>query len=95
MLMPILPGYHIESILSLLSTYHTPDIASKAYFCQNFSASKLQLQIALSELEDGFTAFSNPSRELLPLRHLSIDLHKNGLLSVPLYAEFPIKKRCP
>jgi len=58
--------------------------------CPIHWASKLQSEIALSTTESEYIALSMASRELLPLRRLTAELHKHGLFSTPLDKPFSI-----
>lgn len=52
--------------------------------CPVHWASKLQTEVALSTAESEYIALSMATRELLPLRRLVLELHKNSLINTPL-----------
>lgn len=60
--------------------------------CPIHWASKLQSEIALSTTASEYIALSMAIRELLPLWHLVIETHKNGLVSAPLNDHFSVTK---
>jgi len=60
--------------------------------CPIHWASKLQSEIALSTTESEYIALSMAGRELLPLRHLVLELHKQGLFTAPLTQPFAITR---
>jgi hypothetical protein len=56
--------------------------------CPVHWASKLQSEIALSTTESEYIALSMTTRELLPLRRIVQEIHKNGLVQSPLDNNF-------
>jgi hypothetical protein len=52
--------------------------------CPVHWASRLQTEVALSTAESEYIALSMATRELLPLRHLVLEIHKNSLINTPL-----------
>jgi hypothetical protein len=60
--------------------------------CPIHWASKLQSEIALSTTESEYIALSMATRELLPLRHLVLEIHKNSLVSTPIDPEFSVTR---
>jgi len=58
--------------------------------CPIHWASKLQSEIALSTTESEYIALSMASREVLPICHLVIELHKHGLFSTRLSKPYSV-----
>jgi hypothetical protein len=56
--------------------------------CPIHWVNKLQSEIALSTTESEYIALSMATRDLLPIRRLLQEIHKNGLVQLPLRAHF-------
>ena len=60
--------------------------------CPIHWANKLQSKIALSTTEAEYIALSMATRELLPLRHLLQEIHKHGLVDLPLSENYNVTR---